>query len=68
MLGTAVWTALFAGAGYLLQSQYELVSDYLNPVSTIIVVLIVGWYLYRVVTFEGGGQEASSERKGSSKG
>jgi membrane protein DedA with SNARE-associated domain len=51
VLGTSLWTSLLAGAGYLLQSQYNRVADYLNPVSTLVVVLIVGWYVYRVVTF-----------------
>ena len=54
-LGTLMWTALLAGAGFLLQSQYELVADYLNPASTVLIALIVAWYLYRVVTFRGGG-------------
>jgi membrane protein DedA with SNARE-associated domain len=62
-LGTALWTALLAGAGYLLQSQYARVSDYLNPVSTVVVVLIVGWYLYRVVTFRADGREQTPEAK-----
>ncbi|KAA2234954.1 DedA family protein [Salinarimonas soli] len=55
-LGTFVWTALLAGAGYLLQSQYETVSAWLGPVSNVIVGAIVLYYLYRVVTFrpEGG--------------
>ena len=53
-LGTLGWTALLAGAGFLLQSQYELVGDYLNPASTVLIALIVAWYLYRVVTFRGG--------------
>jgi membrane protein DedA with SNARE-associated domain len=53
-LGTLMWTALLAGAGFLLQSQYELVADYLNPASTVLIALIVAWYLYRVVTFRGG--------------
>lgn len=57
-LGTGLWTALLAGAGYLLLSQYELVADYLNPVSTAVVVLIVGWYLYRAVTFRSRGRHA----------
>jgi membrane protein DedA with SNARE-associated domain len=52
-LGTLGWTALLAGAGFLLQSQYELVADYLNPASTVIIALMVAWYLYRVVTFRG---------------
>ena len=53
-LGTLIWTALLAGAGFLLQSQYELVADYLNPASTVLIALAVAWYLYRVVTFRGG--------------
>ncbi len=58
-LGTGLWTTLLAGAGYLLQSQYERVADYLNPVSTAVVILVVGWYLYRVVTFRTGGRQAA---------
>jgi membrane protein DedA with SNARE-associated domain len=50
-LGTALWTALLATAGYLLQDQYQRVGEYLNPVSDVIVGLIVLGYLYRVVTF-----------------
>jgi membrane protein DedA with SNARE-associated domain len=64
-LGTSLWTALLAGAGYLLQSQYDHVADYLNPVSTVVVVLIIGWYLYRVVTFRADGREQSPEAKSS---
>jgi membrane protein DedA with SNARE-associated domain len=65
VLGTSLWTALLAGAGYLLQSQYERVSDYLNPVSTVVVVLIIGWYLYRVATFRADGREQPPEAKSS---
>ena len=50
-LGTALWTALLAAAGYLLEDQYQKVGDYLNPVSNVILGLIVLWYLYRVITF-----------------
>jgi membrane protein DedA with SNARE-associated domain len=50
-IGTVVWTALLAGAGYLLESQYEAVSAWLGPVSNVIVGAIVVFYLYRVVTF-----------------
>ena len=51
-LGSAVWTTLLALLGYVLQSQYTLVEEYLNPVSNAVVIIIVGWYLYRVVTFK----------------
>jgi membrane protein DedA with SNARE-associated domain len=50
-LGTALWTALLAGAGYWLQNRYQAVAEYLNPISTIIVAGIVVVYIYRVVTF-----------------
>lgn len=50
-IGTAAWTALLAGAGYVLESQYEKVADWINPVSNVVIGLLVVWYLYRVATF-----------------
>ena len=50
-LGSAIWTALLAGAGFLLEGQYEKVSTWLNPVSNVVVIALVGWYAYRVATF-----------------
>lgn len=50
-LGTALWTTLLAVAGYLLEGQYAVVADYLNPVTNIIVGLAVVAYLYRVATW-----------------
>lgn len=50
-LGTAIWTALLALAGYLLGSRYEAVSDWMGPVSNVVVGAVLLWYLYRVATF-----------------
>lgn len=50
-VGTVVWTAFLALAGWVLQSQYEKVAAWLNPISTGVVVILVAWYLYRVVTY-----------------
>lgn len=50
-IGTAVWTAFLAASGYLLEGGYERVADWLNPVTNILVVLLVLGYGYRVVTF-----------------
>ena len=50
-IGSFIWTALLASLGFMLESQHERVADYLNPVSDFIVILIIGAYLYRVVTF-----------------
>jgi membrane protein DedA with SNARE-associated domain len=47
--GSAVWIAILAGAGYLLEENYEAVEHWVNPVSTFVVVAIVALYLYRVV-------------------
>lgn len=52
-LGTAIWTALLAGAGYVLQDHYGRVADYVGPVSNVIIGLIIVWYVYRVVTHPG---------------
>jgi membrane protein DedA with SNARE-associated domain len=52
-VGTALWTALLAAAGYLLESQYEAVEHWLNPVTNVIVGVIIVTYIYRVVTFRG---------------
>lgn len=49
--GTLLWSGLLAFAGYLLQGQYHKVSDYVGPVSTAVIVLIVVTYLYRVITY-----------------
>ncbi len=47
--GSLLWTALLAVAGYLLQSQYEKVAAWINPVSTGVVILLIGIYLFRLI-------------------
>ncbi len=51
LAGTAIWTTLLALAGYWLRSRYGLVAGWLDPVTTVIVIGLIGGYLYRVVTF-----------------
>lgn len=48
-IGTLVWTAALTAAGFLLESQYRVVSGYLDTISKIIVGLIVLLYLFRLV-------------------
>ncbi|MCA0939322.1 DedA family protein [Salipiger pacificus] len=50
-VGTVSWTTVLATAGYLLQAQYGLVAGWLDPVSTAVVVGIVGVYVWRVATY-----------------
>ena len=49
-LGSLMWTAALAGAGYLLEANYRLVGDYLDGASKIIIGLIVLTYLWRLVS------------------
>ena len=51
-IGSLIWTGILAGAGYLLESQYERVAEYVDPVSKAILIGLLAWYLYRVATFK----------------
>lgn len=48
-VGSLIWTALLALAGYLLESQYEKVSNYIDPISIAVIALVVLTYVYRLV-------------------
>ena len=50
-IGSSLWTAMLAGAGYLLEDRYDEVAHYLNPVSNLVFAGIVLWYVWRVATF-----------------
>ncbi|MBC8129969.1 MAG: DedA family protein [Rhizobiaceae bacterium] len=51
-VGTVVWTAGLALAGYILGQNFSSIEEYIGPVSTGVVVVVVVVYLYRVVTFK----------------
>lgn len=50
-LGSLLWTLVLTSAGLLLESQYDRVADFVDPVSKVVVVVVVAVYLYRVVTW-----------------
>lgn len=50
--GSLLWTTLLVYLGFLLGNQHDRVAEYLNPISDVVVVIIVAVYLYRVVTFK----------------
>jgi membrane protein DedA with SNARE-associated domain len=50
-VGTAIWTTGLALFGYALESEYERIQHWIDPVSLAVVALIVGIYLWRLVTF-----------------
>jgi len=51
IVGTFVWTAILACAGWFLGNRYDQVSNWLGPVSTAVLAGLLLWYIYRVATF-----------------
>ena len=54
VVGSVIWTSLLTLAGYLLESQYERIEKWVNPVSTAIFAIIAIWYVVRVVRHPSG--------------
>lgn len=50
-LGTAIWTAFLAGAGYLLGRQFRRVEAWMDPVAATVMIAVAALYLYRVVRY-----------------
>lgn len=51
-VGTLVWTAALALAGFLLGQAYDIIERYVDPVSTTVLVILVATYIYRVATYK----------------
>ncbi len=62
-LGTAVWTALLAYAGFKLGESYERVDDFLGPASNAVLITLAIGYLWRVWTHRN--YEPPTEQPGS---
>lgn len=62
-LGSALWCGVLTAAGYLLEQQYERIAQWLNPVSTGLLVLVVAGYLWRVVR-QGHGSKDKGRQQG----
>ena len=52
-LGSLVWIGGLAALGYVLQSQYEKVSGWIDPVGTAVLIGAVGIYLWRFIRQSG---------------
>ena len=50
-IGTAGWTGLLAGAGWLLGRNFQNVEDFVGPISIIVIGGIIIAYVWRVVTW-----------------
>ncbi|HWU97754.1 MAG TPA: DedA family protein [Oxalicibacterium sp.] len=51
-IGSLIWTTLLAVTGFLLESQYELVEEYVDPLSKAVVLTVVAVYVYRFIRFK----------------
>lgn len=51
-LGTFIWSSMLLFAGYVLESQYEKISVYVDFTSNAIIVAFVSIYIYRVITYK----------------
>lgn len=51
-LGTALWTALLAVAGYALGAEFGQISQWLGPPTNAVIAVLILWYGWRVVTFK----------------
>jgi membrane protein DedA with SNARE-associated domain len=49
-VGTAIWTALLAIAGYKLRENYADIDQWIEPLSNIVLLMLVGGYAWRLLT------------------
>ena len=52
-IGTAMWTALLAGAGYKLQENFRDIGQVIGPLSNLVLALLVLTYVWRLIRHEG---------------
>jgi membrane protein DedA with SNARE-associated domain len=64
-IGSGVWTAALGFAGYALGERSDSVTHWIGPVSTAVLVSILAYYIYRVVTFKKGPAAAGAKPSGS---
>lgn len=53
-LGTFVWTAMLAGAGYRLKSDFQEIDQFIAPVANAVLLVLVVAYLWRLATHKHG--------------
>ena len=53
-----VWSGLLAGLGHGLGSRFERVGEWLDPLSWVLLALVLGGYAWRVATHRGGVRRA----------
>ena len=51
-IGTALWSTLLLGAGYVLGDRFDRVDAWVSPVGNLVLGAALAYYLYRVATFK----------------
>lgn len=52
-IGTFGWTAVLAGAGYRLRSEFDAVDQFIAPAADAVLLVLVIGYLWRLITHKG---------------
>lgn len=60
LVGTAAWIAALTWAGMVLGENHQAVDRYLDPATWAVLAGVVGWYVYKVVTYDATGDEEGS--------
>ncbi len=50
-LGSLIWTAALATAGWVLGQQFDRIESVIGPLSIAVIVGVVGWYFWRLATW-----------------
>ncbi|MGI8640050.1 MAG: DedA family protein, partial [Pyrinomonadaceae bacterium] len=50
IVGMALWTTVLAALGKTLGENFREVEDYFNPISYVVLGIIIALYVYRLVT------------------
>lgn len=61
ILGTGIWNSVLIGTGYILRNNFSQFDEYYGWVAVVMMVAVVGLYLYRVITWRPAVVAASEE-------
>lgn len=50
-IGMLIWNSVLVGAGYLLHEHYHLVESWLDPLTWVVLIAVVGLYIFRLFTW-----------------
>jgi membrane protein DedA with SNARE-associated domain len=50
-IGSLAWAGLLTAAGFLLENNYKEVATWVDPMSKVVLGVMLAWYLYRVISW-----------------